>query len=152
MRARQFHPDKSFPAEPGFIWVFGSNLAGVHGAGAALVAKMHFEAQTGVGRGPTGRSYAVPTKDERLQTLPFDRVRAEVARFLEYAQAHPELKFYVTRVGCGLAGYQDEKVAPLFKSAPANCSLPVPWGPFTSGDAPSSDEQPSRFEALKHKP
>lgn len=107
------------------IFVFGSNLAGRHGKGAALYARQHYGAEYGVGVGRTGNAYAVPTKDEHLQTLPLDVIAVHVDCFLEYANAHSQLAFYVTRVGCGLAGYRDEDIAPLFKLAPINCILPM---------------------------
>lgn len=109
------------------IFVFGSNLAGRHGRGAALHAHRHCGAQYGIGEGPTGHAYAIPTKDEALRTRPLELINRSVERFLEYARAHPELSFRVTRVGCGLAGYQDKDIAPMFADAPENCDLPDGW-------------------------
>jgi hypothetical protein len=73
---------------------------------------------------------AIPTKDERLVTLPLERIAPYVRTFLDYAQAHPELEFMVTRIGCGLAGYSDDQIAPMFADAPNNCQLPMGWRPI----------------------
>lgn len=109
------------------VFVFGSNLAGRHGRGAALDALLQHGAVYGQGVGPQGESYAIPTKDGALKTLPLDVIRRHVDDFLSYARDHPEIGFFVTRVGCGLAGYEDADVAPMFESAPENCDLPDGW-------------------------
>ena len=109
------------------IFVFGSNLAGRHGKGAALTARREHGAQYGVGIGRTGNAYAIPTKDERIQTLPLNRIKGYVRDFLQYATEHPELTFFVTAIGTGLAGYSAEQIAPMFADAPVNCSLPTGW-------------------------
>lgn len=113
--------------ESDWVFVFGSNLAGRHGAGAALEAREKYGAKTGVGQGPTGQAYAIPTKDEKLRVLPLGRIRLYALEFICYAEEHPELNFFVTRVGCGLAGYKDEEVAPLFRGYPDNCRMPFEW-------------------------
>ncbi len=109
------------------IFVFGSNLAGRHGKGAALSARLHHGAQYGIGRGRTGQAYAIPTKDANLRTLPIDEIRKYVSEFIEYAQTLPSETFQVTAVGTGLAGFKHEDMAPLFANAPKNCQLPVEW-------------------------
>lgn len=109
------------------IFVFGSNLAGRHGRGAALEAKSKWGAKYGVGRGHTGDAYAIPTKDADLRTLPLIHIEREVKEFLEYARAHRELEFIVTRIGCGLAGYSNEDIAPMFRGAPSNCEFDEAW-------------------------
>ena len=109
------------------VFVFGSNLAGRHGRGAALDAKLKHGAVYGVGEGLSGQSYAIPTKDERLRTRPLPAIRESVERFMKFAADHPEMTFQVTRVGCGLAGYRDEDIAPMFAGAPGNCLLPEGW-------------------------
>lgn len=115
-------------ANPNFVFVFGSNLAGRHGKGAALHARQHYGAVYGVGEGPTGNSYAIPTKDAKIRTLPLEAIQRAVTRFLEYAKANHTKHFHVTRIGCGLAGYTDEQIGPMFKGAPSNCVLPDGWG------------------------
>lgn len=109
------------------IFVFGSNLAGRHGKGAALHALKHHGAIYGNGTGRQGNSYAIPTKDGRLRTLPLDEIRGCVAVFLLYAMEHPELAFKVTAIGTGLAGYKHEEIAPMFARAPSNCELLEAW-------------------------
>jgi hypothetical protein len=110
------------------IFVFGSNLAGKHGKGAALDAKNLWDAEYGVGEGPTGRAYAIPTKDANLKRRTLFQIRVSVDKFKDYASAHPDLVFFVTRIGCGLAGYKDDDIGPMFHGAPANCELPPGWG------------------------
>lgn len=109
------------------IFVFGSNLAGRHGKGAARDARLYHGAQYGVGWGRTGNAYAIPTKDRDLSTLPLPEIADYVSEFLWYAGDHSELMFIVTRIGCGLAGYKDSDIAPMFKNAPSNCILPEGW-------------------------
>lgn len=109
------------------VFVFGSNLAGRHGKGAALFAAQYRGAVRGVGIGPTGNAYALPTKDEMLRRLPLDQIALHVRAFIDYARAHSRMTFEVTRIGCGLAGYSDAEIGPLFKGAPLNCMLPVKW-------------------------
>lgn len=94
------------------IFVFGSNLAGHHGGGAARAANMKFGAEWGVGVGLTGQSYAIPTMQGGVETI-----KPYVDEFIRFAQANPELKFLVTRIGCGIAGFRDEEIAPLFDKA-----------------------------------
>lgn len=107
------------------IFVFGSNLGGRHGKGAALYALHHHGAVYGQGIGLQGSSYAIPTKDAGLHPLPLDEIKAHVEKFLAFAKASPMMRFQVTAVGCGLAGYTPDQIAPMFKGAPSNCDLPV---------------------------
>lgn len=106
------------------IFVFGSNLAGRHGKGAALWARRHRGAIYGQGVGPQGNAYAIPTKDHHLRVLPLHLIRAHVAAFLDYARQRPGVAFELTPIGCGLAGYRADQIAPLFSDAPANVRLP----------------------------
>ena len=106
------------------VFVFGSNLAGRHGKGAALDARLKHGAQLGVGEGPTGNAYAIPTKTGDLRTRSLDDIRVSVSLFKMYAAANPGLAFQVTRIGCGLAGYRDDQIGPMFSDAPDNCALP----------------------------
>lgn len=109
------------------IFVFGSNLAGRHGAGAAKFAINNHGAKYGKGVGLQGNSYAIPTKDEQLKPLSLGIIESYVQRFLEFAEWHPELTFNVTKIGCGLAGYKESQIAPMFEAAPSNCHLPFGW-------------------------
>jgi len=106
------------------VFVFGSNLAGRHGKGAALWAKQHRGAIYGQGEGYQGNSYAIPTKDEQLRTLPLYRIRNHADKFKRFAREHPELTFQLTPVGCGLAGWKPCAIAPMFDNAPPNVHLP----------------------------
>ena len=94
------------------IFVFGSNLAGYHMGGAARVANMKFGAVRGVGVGLTGMCYAIPTMQGGIETI-----QPYVSEFIEFAKSRSDLKFLVTRIGCGIAGFKDEEIAPLFKEA-----------------------------------
>lgn len=94
------------------VFVFGSNLAGMHGGGAARVARLRFGAVMGNGVGMQGRSYAIPTMQGGTETI-----RPYVNDFIAYAKEHPELTFLVTPIGCGIAGFEPEDIAPLFKEA-----------------------------------
>ncbi|HEY4415921.1 MAG TPA: hypothetical protein VGO57_09535 [Verrucomicrobiae bacterium] len=109
------------------IFVFGSNEAGNHAAGAAHQAKVHWSAVQGVGFGPTGKSFAIPTMDWNLISLPLSEIQHYVDRFIAYARLHDELKFLVTPIGTGICGYDHEQIAPMFKDAPDNCVLPEEW-------------------------
>lgn len=109
------------------IFVFGSNLAGRHGKGAALHAYKHHGAIYGLGVGMQGKCYAIPTKDHKLNTLPLSEIQKYVSTFRGFAVRHPFFTFNVTRIGCGLAGYSDSDIAPLFKGVPLNCNLPQGW-------------------------
>lgn len=94
------------------IFVFGSNLAGMHGGGAAATAHRCFGAVWGKGVGLYGQSYAIPTMQGGVETIkPF------VDEFVGFAKSHPELRFLVTKIGCGIAGFREEQIAPLFVEA-----------------------------------
>ncbi len=98
------------------IFVFGSNLAGRHGAGAAKTALM-WGATYGQGAGRQGQTYAIPTKDMLVKTLSLDEIMYYVDQFIAYAQKQKDKTFLVTQIGCGLAGYTPQDIAPLFKEA-----------------------------------
>jgi hypothetical protein len=116
---------------PQRIFVFGSNLAGRHGAGAALFARRERGAIYGQGIGLQGQSYAIPTKDEHIKTLPLARIRPFIEDFISFARQHPELEFEVTKIGCGLAGYSEDQIAWMFvvalEGVPKNVHLPDGW-------------------------
>lgn len=107
------------------VFVFGSNLAGRHGKGAALWARQHRSAIYGRGEGLQGNCYAIPTKDAQLRTLSIDDIANHVCHFLEFALSHPEMTFQVTPIGCGLAGYEPKDIAWMFDApCPRNVLLP----------------------------
>lgn len=124
-----FHDDGAVP-RTACVFVFGSNTRGLHGAAAARVAADRFGAVLGVGEGRTGDAYAIPTKDDQLRPRTLEAIEASVKTFLRYAAEHPEQRFFVTAVGTGLAGFKAHQIAPMFKHAPLNCSLPRPWLAF----------------------
>ena len=109
-----------------FCFVFGSNEAGRHGKGAAADARRFYGAQNGIGRGLTGNAYAIPTKDKTITTRALSAIESDVGEFLDFA-ANDQRHFMVTRLGCGLAGYDDRDIAPLFAEAPFNVWLPRRW-------------------------
>lgn len=106
------------------IFVFGSNLQGRHGKGAALEAKEKWGAIYGIAEGLQGNSYAIPTKETPYKTLALWKIKEYIIRFIAYARLHPEMQFLLTPIGCGLAGYTPAIIAPLFKDAPKNVILP----------------------------
>lgn len=117
----EFTPEFISELNDGEIFVFGSNLAGMHGGGAARVAHRKFGAEWGVGIGLTGQTYAIPTMQGGVETIaPY------VDEFIEFASNHKELKFYVTRIGCGIAGFRDEEMAPLFRNALGEPNIILP--------------------------
>ncbi len=108
----RFTPDNIKELAPDEIFVFGSNLAGHHGGGAARVALDRFGAQWGVGEGIQGQSYAIPTMQGCVETI-----KPYVDRFLDLAYEWDQNTFLVTRIGCGIAGFTPEQIAPLFDRA-----------------------------------
>lgn len=102
------------------IFVFGSNIQGAHGGGAARYAHQQFGAEWGVGEGLTGRTYALPTMEGEAS------MKKAVEHFISCAKAHPELTFLVTAVGCGIAGYTPDEVAPFFREATALANVYLP--------------------------
>jgi ADP-ribosylglycohydrolase len=111
-KLERYTPDFIRTLEKNEIFVFGSNLAGAHGGGAARIAMNEFGAVWGQGVGLQGQSYAIPTMQGGVETI-----KPYVDEFIEFAKAHPEYKFLVTRIGCGIAGFTDEEIAPLFLKA-----------------------------------
>ena len=111
------------------IFVFGSNLAGRHGKGAALDAAKFYGAERGVGEGMTGNAYAIPTKDEALRALPLADVDAAICRFLDFARANPKYCFHLTPVGTGLAGNSKAAIWAILqrKGVPQNVLLTSTW-------------------------
>ncbi|HOG37089.1 MAG TPA: hypothetical protein PK984_07105 [Paludibacteraceae bacterium] len=109
---RAFTPDKISELKNNEIFVFGSNLQGAHGGGAARVALNNFGAVWGQGVGLQGQSYAISTMQGGVETI-----KPYVDEFIDFAHQHTELQFYVTRIGCGIAGFRDKDIAPLFTKA-----------------------------------
>ena len=112
MYNREYTPDRISELKENEIFVFGSNLAGHHGGGAARLAYNRFGAIWGQGVGLQGQSYAIPTMQGGVETI-----KPYVDEFIRFAEQHPEYKFLVTRIGCGIAGFMDEEIAPLFARA-----------------------------------
>ena len=107
-----YTPERISELKADEIFVFGSNLEGMHGGGAAWFAFRNVGAVMGCGVGHRGQSYAIPTMQGGVETI-----KPYVDEFIEYAQSHPEFFFYVTRIGCGIAGFRDKEIAPLFAAA-----------------------------------
>lgn len=107
-----YTPDYITKLKADEVFVFGSNLAGMHGGGAAYIAFRQFGAMMGCGAGLRGQSYAIPTMQGGVETI-----KPYVDDFIAFAREHPELFFYVTRIGCGIAGFRDKEIAPLFAEA-----------------------------------
>jgi hypothetical protein len=114
-------PDMITELRPDEIFVFGSNLAGMHGGGAAYAAWRKFGAIMGQGVGLQGQSYGIPTMQGGVETI-----KPYVDEFITFAKGHPELFFFVTRIGCGIAGFRDEEIAPLFAAAKGVSNICLP--------------------------
>lgn len=110
--SRVYTPENITSLGPDDIFVFGSNLAGNHAGGAARVARERFGAVMGQGEGIQGQSYAIPTMQGGVETI-----KPYVDRFIDLASEWDQNTFYVTRIGCGIAGFTDEEIAPLFDKA-----------------------------------
>ena len=112
MYNREYTPERISELKPNEIFVFGSNLAGAHGGGAARIAYQRFGAIMGQGVGLQGQSYAIPTMQGGVETI-----KPYVDEFIVFAAKHPEMKFLITKIGCGIAGFRNEEIAPLFVGA-----------------------------------
>ena len=112
MYKREYTPERITDLNPNEIFVFGSNLAGSHGGGAARLAYNRFGAIWGQGVGLQGQSYGIPTMQGGVETI-----KPYVDEFISFAKHHSEYKFFVTRIGCGIAGFKVEEIAPLFQAA-----------------------------------
>ena len=117
----RYTPEKITSLQPCEIFVFGSNLQGMHGGGAARMAYRKFGAAWGKGTGLHGQSYAIPTMQGGVETI-----RPYVEEFIAFARTHKELTFLVTPIGCGIAGFKAEDIAPLFKDAIAEENIILP--------------------------
>jgi len=124
MEQKRTTPERITSLQPNEIFVFGSNLRGMHGGGAAYIAYLKFGAIMGQGVGLQGQSYGIPTMQGGVETI-----KPYVDEFIEFAKAHPTLTFLVTRIGCGIAGFTDDEISPLFEKAHdvENIVLPPGW-------------------------
>lgn len=113
-RSQRITPENINELSDNEIFVFGSNEGGKHGKGAAKQA-LTWGAKMGKGIGFQGKTYAIPTKDEKIKTLPVEKIKEYVDYFITFARQNNHLKFLVTEIGCGLAGYEPKDIAPLFK-------------------------------------
>lgn len=120
-------PDMITDMKTNELFVFGSNLSGLHGGGAAALAQLKFGAKWGKGEGIMGRSYALPTLGKNFKAFTVKDIEKYVNRMIDCAQKHPELIFLVTEIGCGIAGFKVEEIAPLFNKVIEidNIHLPV---------------------------
>lgn len=122
------------------VFVFGSNMAGTHAGGAAKTALLHFGAIKGAGRGWSGQSYAIPTMNEHLQQMPLLQIQHYIEDFKIYTKNHPKLKYFITSVGCGVAGYKVEEIAPMFKGISKNVIFPISFRPFVEKTLPKLNQ------------
>lgn len=109
------------------IFVFGSNNNGDHAGGAARTAADKFGAVNGVRMGLQGQSYAIPTMSRDMIPLSLDSIEKHISRFLYFARQHPEFEFLLTKIGCGIAGYSETNIEPMFSNAPNNVVKPGGW-------------------------
>lgn len=138
----QYHDEsiiKDLPEDT--VFVFGSNMAGTHQGGAAKIALLHFGATKGVGRGWAGQSYAIPTMNEHLQQMPLSQIEHYVDDFKIYTKHHPKIKYFLTSVGCGVAGYTVEEIAPMFKGISNNVIFPASFRPFVERTLPKLSQK-----------
>jgi hypothetical protein len=120
-------PENITELEKHEVFVFGSNLAGNHAGGAARAAVELFGAKDGEGIGAQGQSYALPTMDEQMQPLTINQIAQYADDFIKYACKYTRTIFYLTKVGCGIAGFSEDEIKPLFAEAPANVIKPLGW-------------------------
>lgn len=134
----------------GEVFVFGSNLAGKHGRGAAKTA-LKWGAVYGKGSGLHGKTYGIPTKDRKLRVLPINHIALHVNRFTKFAKEHSNLTFLVTEIGCGLAGYNPTDIAPLFEEAAKLSNVRLPrrfWNVLISKPINPNDPEVQRLLKL----
>ena len=113
--------------KPNEVFVFGSNLAGNHAGGAAYQAQRDFGAETGVGEGLTGQCYAFPTLNTDFSKVTNTQLKESRRKLYKTAEDHPNKTFLLTKVGCGIAGFSEEKIKKLFINAPKNIIKPEEW-------------------------
>ena len=125
------YPGKNY-GKDNVLFVFGSDLRGRHGAGAAKTALRHYGAAEGCGIGLSGKSYAIPTKDVNIQPLPLDLIEQYVEEFVNFTKNNLQYSFLITPLGTGLAGYSHEQIAPMFKGV-HNAWVTQDWMPYLAG-------------------
>lgn len=113
--------------KPNQIFIFGSNMLGHHYGGAAKQAYDHFGAQVGIGEGLTGQCYAFPTLDEDMKQVSSTILKAARRNLYKTAEINPDKEFLLTKVGCGIAGFNEAKMKKLFENAPKNIIKPEGW-------------------------
>lgn len=121
----KYTPENITDLKENEIFVFGSNESGIHGAGAAKLAYDKFGAIWRQGVGLQGKTYAIPTKDYGIKTLDLDEINDYVKEFILFAKQNTNFTFLVTQIGCGLAGYSANEIAPMFRDSPENVILPL---------------------------
>ena len=126
MAKTRFTPENITKLKDNEIFTFASNRAGRHGKGAAKTAMALFGAEYGVSEGFSGKTYAIPTKDEHIRTLSLVQIEGHIKKFLKVAAEHLDKTFLVTRIGCGLALYRPEDIAPLFKNKEISPNIVFP--------------------------
>lgn len=133
MKRRRFTPEKVTKLKENEIFVFGSNMGGRHFGGAAHTAYVSFGAQWGIGEGFTGQCYAIPTLTREGQKMKLEAIGTSIIRMYMEAKIHTELDFLVTKIGCGIAGFKESEIIPLFREAEKtvekldNVILPKEW-------------------------
>ena len=137
---RKFTPENIQDLKQNEIFVFGSNLNGNHAGGAAKLAADKFGAIPGQAEGIQGQSYAIPTLDKNMNKLPVETIRNSIQELYNFANENAHLDFYVTKIGCGIAGFQKEEIASVFKSfdfIPFNIILPMEFSQIKGVDRKS---------------
>ena len=124
--SRRFTPERIDELKPDEIFVFGSNMNGAHMGGAARIAYENFEATWGESEGLTGRSYAIPTLDENMEKVSESALEASIDKFIDFVLNNQQLTFYLTKIGCGIAGWNIEEVKRIFWKV-VDSYNPVPW-------------------------
>lgn len=115
------------PIPDGAVYVYGANESYINASGTARIAREEYGAGMGRGWGLVGKSFGIPTKDWDINTLSLAEIKHYVNRFRSFAVSRPNMTFYITKIGCGLAGLREEDIRPMFLDAPANCILPYGW-------------------------
>lgn len=138
MMSFQYHDETIVTELPeNTVFVFGSNMAGQHTHGAARIAAQHFGAVKGVGRGWAGQSFAIPTLNEHQQQMPLSQIAHYIHDFKIYAQNHSKMTYFLTALGCGIAGYKVSEIAPLFRGMSSNIIFPESFKPYIEENAVS---------------